>query len=110
MSKIQVIALNDDNHSKSYVTRGSHLGDAAKFMKECLLKPHTLEYEIREVYICDPQGELAELDEDEFLYMFDLLDLTNDPGKLFKENETVWQDREKAFNLFWENGDEWRYA
>lgn len=110
MSKIQVLALNDDNHSKSYVTRGSHFGDATDFMKNCLLKPHTLEYEIREVYICDPQGELAKMDEDEFLYMFDLLDLTNDPGKLFQEDETKWKNREIAFNLFWENGDVWNYA
>ena len=110
MSKIQVIALNDDNHSKCYVTRGSYYSNMSVFAKECLLKPHTIEYEIREVYICEPQGELAKLDEDEFLYMFDLLDLTDDPGKLFKENETAWKNREKAFDLFWENGDEWNYA
>ena len=107
MSKIQVIALNDDNHSKSYVTKGRHLGDAADFMKECLLKPHADEYEVREVYICDPQGELAEMDEDEFLYMFDLLDLTHNPGELV---DTAWENREKAFDLFWKNGDVWNYA
>jgi hypothetical protein len=110
MSKIQVIALNDDNHSKCYVTRGSYYHDMADFAKECLLKSHTCEYEIREVYICDPQGELAKLDEDEFLYMFDLLDLTNDPGKLFQEDEAKWKNREIAFDLFWENGDVWNYA
>lgn len=110
MSKIQVIALNDDNHSKSYVTKDRHLGDAADFMKNCLLKPHTDEYEIREVYICDPQGELAEMDEDEFLYMFDLLDLTHHSGKLFKEDEPSWTNREIAFDLFWKNGDVWNYA
>ncbi len=110
MSKIQVIALNDDNHPRTYVARGCHFGDAADFMKEYLLKPHTCEYEIREVYICDPQGELAKMDEDEFLFMFDLLDLTKDIEELFVKNHQKWQIRETAFDLFWENGDEWRYA
>ena len=107
MSKIQVIALNDDNHSKVYVTKGRYLGDAANFMKECLLKPHTYEYEIREVYLCEPQGELAELDEDEFLYRFDLLYSTYNP---FQSIDADWEYREKTFDLFWENGDVWCYA
>ena len=110
MSKIQVIALNDDNHSKCYVTRGSYYHHMADFAKECLLKPHTVEYEIREVYICDPGEKLAELTEDEFLYLFDLLAVTYDPAELFKENHERWKNREIAFDLFWENGDEWRYA
>ena len=110
MSKIQVIALNDDNHSKCYVTRGSYYHDMADFAKECLLKSHTCEYEIREVYICDPSGKLAELTEDEFLYLFDLLAITYDPAELFKEDHERWEKREIAFDLFWENGDEWRYA
>lgn len=110
MSKIQVIALNDDNHSKCYVTRGSYYHDMADFAKECLLKPHTVEYEVREVYICDPSEKLAELTEDEFLYLFDLLAVTYDPAELFKEKPEQWKNREIAFDLFWENGDEWRYA
>ena len=110
MSKIQVIALNDDNHSKCYVTRGSYYHNMADFAKECLLKPHTVEYEVREVYICDPSGKLAELTEDEFLCLFDLLAITYDPAELFKENHERWEKREIAFDLFWENGDEWRYA
>lgn len=110
MSKIKVIALNDDNHSKCYVTRGSYYHDMADFAKECLLKPHTVGYEIREVYIYDPSGKLAELTEDEFLYLFDLLAITYDPAELFKESPERWENREIAFDLFWENGDEWRYA
>lgn len=110
MSKIQVIALNDDNHSKCYVTRGSYYHDMAAFAKECLLKPHTCEYEVREVYLCDPSEKLAELTEDEFFYLFDLLAIEYDPGKLFMENLERWKNRELAFDLFWENGDEWRYA
>jgi hypothetical protein len=82
----------------------------AAFAKECLLKPHTCEYEIREVYLCDPIGKLAELTEDDFLYLFDLLAVTYDPAELFKEKPEQWEKREKAFDLFWENADEWRYA
>lgn len=108
MSKIQVIALNDDNHPECYITRGSYYHNMTHFVKECLLKPHTVEYEIREVYICDPLGELAELTEDEFLYLFDLLSLTRDPAKLFKEEPEQWKNREIAFDLFWKNGDELR--
>ena len=110
MSKIQVIALNDDNHSKCYVTHGSYYHDMAAFAKECLLKPHTCEYEVREVYLCDPSEKLAELTEDEFLYLFDLLAIEYNPAELFKENHERWENREIAFDLFWENGDEWRYA
>jgi hypothetical protein len=82
----------------------------ADFAKECLLKPHTVEYEVREVNLCDPSEKLAELTEDEFLYLFDLLAITYDPAELFKENHERWENREIAFDLFWENGDEWRYA
>lgn len=110
MSKIQVIALNDDNHTKAYVTRGSYYHDMADFAKECLLKSHTCDYEIREVYLCDPRGELAEMDEDTLIRVFDLLYLVYDPGKLFIENPERWLEREKTFDLFWKNGDEWRYA
>ncbi len=110
MSKIQVIALNDDNHSKSYVTRGSYYYDCADFVKDCLLKSHTIEYEVKEVYICDPSGMLATMDEDEFLQLFDLLACTYRPDELFYQDQARWEKREKAFDLFWENGDEWRYA
>ena len=107
MKTIQVIALNDDNHAKSYITREKHYYDFANFAKECLLKPHDCEYEIREVYICEPAGELAEMVEDEFLYMFDLLDGCIDPDKTDKKYD---EDREFAFNLFWENGEAWYHA
>lgn len=107
MKTIQVIALNDDNHAKSYITREKHYSNFANFTKECLLKPHDCEYEIREVYICEPAGELAEMVEDEFLYMFDLLDGCIDPDKTDKKYD---EDREFAFNLFWENGEAWYHA
>ena len=85
MGKIKVLCLNDDNHSKCYVTRGSYYHNMADFAKECLLKPHTVEYEVREVYICDPSEKLAELTEDEFLYLFDDIPRTVD----FMTSETV---------------------
>ena len=107
MEAIQVIALNDDNHAKSYITREKRYYHFAEFAKKCLLKPHDCEYKIREVYICEPQGELAEMDEDEFLYMFDLLDGRIDPNKTDKKYDEV---RELAFNLFWENGEAWYCA
>ena len=110
MEKIKVLCLNDDNHSNCYVTRGSYYSHMADFAKECLLKPHTCEYEIREVYICEPSGKLAELAEDDFLYLFDVLAVTYDPVELFEKNFDRWKDRENAFDLFWENADEWRYA
>lgn len=110
MSKIQVIALNDDNHSKCYVTHDSYYPNMADFAKKRLLKSHSVEYEVREVYICNPSGELATLAKDEFLYMFDLLALTNDPAQLFKDKLSQWNKREIAFDLFWKNGNEWLYA
>lgn len=110
MAKIKVIALNDDNHSRSYVTEEHHLGDAADFMMQCLLRPHVDEYEVREVYICEPMGKLAELTEDEFLHMFDLLDCTYNVPELQREHPEVWKNRQIAFNLFWEEGDTWNYA
>lgn len=107
MEKIKVLCLNDDNHSKSYITKSRYFNNAADFMKNCLLLPHDEEYEVREVYICNPQGELADLNEDEFLYMFDLLDLTHHLDEI---DNDVFRNREIAFDLFWENADEWQYA
>ena len=110
MDSIKVLALNDDNHSKSYVTLGTYYHDCADFVKKCLLKPHTVTYEIREVYICDPSDELATMDEDEFLRLFDLLACTYDPAELFEQDQKRWEERNRAFELFWKNGDTWRYA
>ena len=53
LNKIQVLALNDDNHGTCFVTRGSFYSNAADFMHKCLLKPHTEEYEVGFTYICD---------------------------------------------------------
>ena len=97
-----------DFFNKHFLVAGK--GVSGTGAKECLLKPHTVEYEVREVYICDPSNELATLTEDEFLYLFDLLAITYDPAQLFKDKPEEWKNREIAFDLFWKNGDEWRYA
>lgn len=108
MNSIKVIALNDDNHSKSYVTLGSYYSNCADFMKHCLLNPHTVTYRVKEVYICDPQGELANMSEEEFQRLFDLLD--QDPVTLYQRDQERWEERNAAFELFWKNGDTWNYA
>lgn len=102
---VRVLALNDDNHSKSYVTSIWHFGNAAAFMTNQLLQPHTETYEVREVYLCDPQGELAKMDQDEFMTLFDLLDTK--PEYLC---DGLCQKRKEAFELFWKNSDTWNYA
>ena len=106
--KIKVLVLNDDNHDKAYVTISKYYGNCANFAKECLLQPHEDEYEMREVYICDPQGELAAMDEDEFICAFELLE--QDPMDLLAKRRALYNQRRKMFDLFWKNGEEWRYA
>ena len=97
--------MNDDNHSKSYVTSIWHFGDAADFMMNQLLQPHKETYEVREVYVCDLQGDLAEMNEDEFNTLFDLLN--TEPERLCNG---LYQKRKEVFELFWKNSDTWHYA
>lgn len=106
---IKVLALNDDNHSKCYVTKWDFFSDCATFAKELLLAPHTETYEVREVYICDPQGELANWDEEKFCDMFSLLDGCS-PDELAERDPEKYRLRQEMFEIFWENGEEWRYA
>lgn len=101
MNKIQVLALDDDNHSVCFVTRGSHYGDAASFMRECLLKPHTVEYEVRMVTLVDFEDE----EDWEVDYAFDCLACIYNPGELFMKDPERWNERELAFDLFWERGN-----
>lgn len=103
MNKIQVLALDDDNHAVCFVTRGSYYSDAASFMKDCLLKPHTCEYEVRMVTLIDfdpPYAEDWDVDA-----AFDLLACEMYPETLFTKNSDLWYARENAFNLFWEYAD-----
>ena len=106
---VKVVALNDDNHPKSYLTRWDLFSNAADFIKELLLTAHNNTYEVREVYICEPQGALAEMPEEEFCDMFDLLHMYS-PDELAESNPEKFKKRQAAFELFWENGEEWKYA
>ena len=49
MEKIQVLTLDDDYHDINYVTKDCYYYNVEEFMKECLLKPHNKEYEVRMV-------------------------------------------------------------
>ena len=50
------------------------------------------------------------MDEDEFMQLFDLLACNYDMDELFKKDPIAWSERKEAFELFWEQGEEWRYA
>lgn len=105
---IKVLALNDDNHDKKYVTYGSVFNDCKEFMTECLLRSHTDNYEIKEFYICDPPAAYAHLSDDELIHIFDLL--ISDPESLVRYNYDLFLERTKLFTEVWENGDTWNYA
>lgn len=111
-NKIRVLGLDDDNHSMCYATRSCYYSDAGKFMKECLLDPHTIGYEVRQIHIIDLSDELVEkYGEDEVERMFDLLACENRPDELLKRDYDRFLDREKAFDTLWEYAEkEWYYA
>ena len=96
MSKLQVLALNDDNHDVCFVTRGSYYSNAASFMQECLLKPHTIEYEVGYVALVDMEG-----DDDEVCEVFDRVACEYRPESLFQRDQERWQKREEAFDYLW---------
>lgn len=105
---IKVLALNDDDHDTCFVTYGSYYSNAAEFMSECLLKPHTTTYKVVYVPIFDfgYDKELPEWATNEVIEeMFDSLACCYDPAKLFMQNERAWRYREKAFAFFWEYGN-----
>lgn len=105
METVKVLALNDDNHDRSYVTIDKYFSNCADFAKACLLNPHNSKYEVREVYVCDPQGQLSTLTEDSFNEAFELLD---QPLRYVPAEKL--ELRKEIFNLFWENGEDWIYA
>ena len=107
---IKVLCLNDDNHSNCYVTRVDYYHDCAQFVQKCLLKPHNYTYEVRQIDLVDPPLAFSDMDEDEFMRLFDLLACNYDMDELFKKNPKAWSEREEVFELFWEQGEEWKYA
>lgn len=103
----QVLALNDDNHDSCFVTRTNYYSNVVDFMRECLLAPHHISYEVRQVHLCDVPEELMELynnDENAFICDFDRLACTYayEINKLSEEQSSA---RIKAFHRFWEHGD-----
>ena len=65
-SKVKILSLDDDIHDVIFVTSNFYIGDSKDFILE-LLKSHTIEYEVRSVYLLD----LEKNDEEEsFDYLF----------------------------------------
>lgn len=65
---IRVLALNDDNHETFFVREdGTRYHDAQDFIKNCLAMPHSTEYNIRGIYLCD---EFEGIDDEELEAMF----------------------------------------
>ena len=65
---IRVLALNDDNHATFFVREdGTRYYDAQDFIKNCLAMPHSTEYNIRGIYLCD---EFDGIDDEELEGMF----------------------------------------
>lgn len=61
MEKIQVLALDDDYHTINYVTKDCYYYNVEEFMKECLLKPHDKEYEVRMVRYINLEEDSKEM-------------------------------------------------
>ena len=61
MNTIKVLALDDDNHSVSFVTEeGVNYSSAAEFMRDCLLQPHGTFYVVRMITLIEEQYEAVE--------------------------------------------------
>ena len=105
MNAIKVLALNDDNHTPCFVTLGAYYSDAAEFMRECLLKPHTSTYKVAYVSLVDTALPESMSDE-EFMEIFDRVATCYNPNRLFMKDEKAWREREKAFDALWHMGSE----
>ena len=58
MNTIKVLALDDDNHSVSFVTEeGVNYSSAAEFMRDCLLQPHGTFYVVRMIALVEEYCE-----------------------------------------------------
>lgn len=97
MEVIKVLALDDDNHEISYVTeKGEYFYGASSFMKNCLLKPHTNTYKVREIV-------LINIEENKW---FDTIQFGLKKNSSLKEF-SHWVH---AFVQLWEIGDESNYV
>lgn len=110
METIKVLCLTDDSHFSCYVTRTSYYYNCAQFVKECLLAPHNYQFEVRQINFIDPPEVFANMDEYEFTQLFELLACEYYPDELFYKDPIRWLKRKRVFELFWANGEEWRYS
>ena len=110
MSKIRILMLDDDNHTPCYVLENSYWSDANSLMKNVLCKPHTLEYEIKEIRLIELNTGLyyEDMSAEE---MFDKVDdyRINKPSG-FGLTEDEYEKRLKAFNFLWETPEEVLYV
>ena len=97
MEKIQVLALNDDNHAISFALRGKVFSNYMSFIRECLAKPHQNEFEIRGIYICD---YYEGIDMETMDILFSLVE--TDPKYL---DGAKLVQRQRAFSTLWEVAD-----
>ena len=96
---IRVLALNDDNYETSFVTEDSYYSNAASFMRNALLRPHTEEYQVRSILLIN----LDESEEEDF----NLLDSIYNPLSL---NAKEAGQRQLIFDKFWEKGERFIYV
>lgn len=65
MKSFRVLALDDDNHSVSFVSEdGVEYADAAVFMRDCLLHPHGFFYDVRMITLVEEYYEAVDEDFD----------------------------------------------
>ena len=93
---IRVLALNDDNHEIVYVGKLEYIGSAIDFIEK-LAKPHTEEYEVREVYAPDYDGEIAG-----FTEAFDTLFTTYDVVEGIGDDHKRYLERADIFDAMWD--------
>lgn len=97
---IRVLALNDDNHEIVYVGKLEYIGTAKDFIEK-LAKPHTEEYEVREIYAPDYEGEIAG-----FIEAFDTLFLTYNVKEGIGDDHKKYLERADIFDAMWDLAEE----
>ncbi len=93
MNSFRVLALDDDNHSVSFVSEdGVEYADAAAFMRDCLLHPHGVFYTVRMITLVEEYYET--IDEDFDKVQFGCGPMTDDWREAF---ERLWEVSQEDF-------------
>lgn len=93
MNTIKVLALDDDNHSVSFVTEeGVNYSSAAEFMRDCLLQPHGTFYTVRMIALVEEYCEAVEEEFDKIQFGCGLM--TDDWREAF---ERLWAVSQEDF-------------